>query len=61
MIIIIIIIINQLFNEMEVSERFSIYLNSEITKHKTMILNHLFLQRLPKFRAKIPCELLEGK
>ena len=29
-IIIIIIIINQLFNEMEVSERFNIYLNSEI-------------------------------
>ena len=28
--IIIIIIINKLFNEMEVSERFSIYLNSEI-------------------------------
>ena len=29
--IIIIIIINKLFNEMEVSERFSIDLNSEIT------------------------------
>ena len=28
--IIIIIIINQLFNEMEVSERFKIYFNSEI-------------------------------
>ena len=28
--IIIIIIINQLFNEMEVSERFKIYINSEI-------------------------------
>ena len=56
--IIIIIIINQLFNEIEVSERFSIRLNSEIRKHKIIILNHLFLQRLPKFRAKIPCELL---
>ena len=50
-----------LATDTEANNCFSICLNSEIKKHKKMILTYLFVQRSQHFRVQIPRELPGGE